>query len=298
MVTPKILTDFNHRQFGSHSGKDFPNNYEVKEKDFVINNYPITNRTQDGINCFVALKDQKYWHIKKVSASYGTGWLSIFIYNDEMYDAFAFPIDSRMTAEDIEGATHIFPNSDNTGWLFAHAHENDHHERVILLEAIMHTLFEDLVHSKLESALKAVIGHNNPSPQAGTALLYNYNSQFGTLSNYSNLVAFRQECVKWCSETEKLLHLGQHVQEDDHYLQHQLVRAINQAKLIWNADTGKKRNLATIINEVDAIIARVETDHEIDTRWVKAAKAAAAEAARKAAEAAANSGSEGDDNNG
>lgn len=208
----------------------------------------------------------------------------------------AYPIDPRMTKKDIEGANRIYKNADQTGWLFAHAETGHHHERVILLEAIMHTLFEDLIHDRLGDVLKAVIGHNNPRPQIGTELLYTYNAQSGAFANYGNIIDFRKECIKWCSEVEKLLHIGQHIQEDDHALKHQLVRSIEQAKLIWKADTGKKRILAGIESQVNAIIARVETDHEIDTRWVKAKKRAdAAAAAAAAAESSDDSETETED---
>ena len=285
MITPTLLKRNQYREFTSFGTTSIPKTHKVETSDFVVPNHEVNNTGPENAIVYVALKDQSLWHIIKANAYYITGAIVINTQDSEKYDLMAFPIDPKMTAADIEGATHVFKNSDNTGWLFAHAHENDHHERVILLESIMHTLFEDLVHDKLTNLLKAVVGSDNPRPQIGTELLYTYNAQSGQLANYSNLIDFRKECIKWCSEVEKLLHLGQHVQEDDHYLQHQLVRAIEQAKLIWNADTGKKQILASILSDVNAIIARVETDHEIDTRWVKAAKA---EAARKAAEAAAS----------
>ena len=264
---------------------------------YLHENLEYTNLTARPL----AVRENGKWQIRRYihtqSLYYSHSDINLYVFHNfegGHSEKLAYPIDPRMTHTDITNATYIFPNDTNDGWLFSHAHENDHHERVILLESIMHTLFEDLVHDKLLGVLKAVVGSDNPSPQIGTELLYTYNAQSGQLANYSNLIDFRKECIKWCSEVEKLLHLGQHVQEDNHYLQHQLVRAIEQAKLIWNADTGKKSILASIASEVNAIIARVETDHEIDTRWVKAAKA---EAARKAAEAAANE-NEGDNGNG
>lgn len=292
MISPTIITVpiFSAASFSPQ----IPANYAPTENDFIVQSLGTTTRENKTLG-WVALKHSNKWFIEESYIYIGKTSAFIEYESQIKSDAFAYPIDPSMTRQDIEGATEIYPNATNTGWLFAHATEEDHHERVILLEAIMHTLFEDEVHSKLEDVLKKVVGSDNPSPQAGTALLYNYNSQFGSLSNYSNLVEFRKECVKWCSEVEKLLHVGQHIQESDHRLKHQLVRAIKQAKLIWKADTGKARNLATIESQVDAIIARVEADHEIDTRWVKAEKRAKAEAARKAAEAAA---AEGDDGNG
>ena len=273
--------------------KSFPDGTVLTESDIAIQSMPskdhISRSNRRVIWC--AVQHAGVWEAVQFNLSI-TYNINFALYchdeeNERRYDFLAFPIDPAMTAKDINGATRIYPNATNNGWLFAHAEVADHHDRIIQLEAIMHTLFEDLVHDRLEDVLQVVIGHNNPSPKIGTELLYTYNAQSGTLSNYSNLVEFRKECVKWCSEVEKLLYVGQHVQENDHTLKHQLVRAINQAKVVWKADTeGKARNLATIEPQVNAIIARVEADHEIETRWVKSAKA---KAAADAAAAAANS---------
>ena len=296
MIRPSLVKRTSYGTFNTY-GKDIvPKDYVPKTKDFAIITMPTETVSSETIRGSAAIEELGFWHPIEVDFNFSIGQLSISPTIPKYYNQIAFPVDPAMTRQDIEGATRIYTNSTNTGWLFAHAHAEDHHERVILLETIMHTLFEDLVHSKLEGVLKAVVGSDNPSPQIGTELLYTYNAQSGQLANYSNLIDFRKECIKWCSEVEKLLHIGQHVQENNHYLQHQLVRAIEQAKLIWNADTGKKSILASIASEVNAIIARVETDHEIETRWAKAKRIADAEAARKAAEAAANENEGGNGN--
>ena len=286
--------------FESKSGnclfeKSFPDGTVLTESDIAIQSMPskdsVEYQGQRVVWC--AVQHAGVWQAVQFNLSirYNTN-LALYCHDEEnerRWDFVAFPIDPAMTAKDINGATRIYANATNNGWLFAHTEVSDHHDRIIQLEAIMHTLFEDLVHDRLEDVLQAVIGHNNPSPKTGTEFLYTYNAQSGSLANYQNLVEFRKECVKWCSEVEKLLHVGQHVQEDDHTLKDQLVRAINQAKTVWNADKDKARILAGIASQVAAIIARVEADHEIETRWVKAAKA---KAAADAAAAAANSDSE------
>ena len=286
MIRPTIL--YEDMQGNGVFFGTIPEGYTAKESDFTISSLPSENyvfRGRTRKKSWVAIRSSGVWKVEDVELSFGGGSLTIFcIAYNKPHDAYAYPIDPAMTRQDIEGATRIYENSDRTGWLFAHADTEHHHERVILLEAIMHTLFEDLVHDRLSSVLKAVVGHNNPSPPIGTALLYNYNAQSGSLANYQTLLEFRKECVKWCAEVEKLLFLGQHVQESDHFLKHQLVRAIKQAKAVWKADTeGKARNLVSIESQINGIIARVETEHEIETRWVKAARI---EAAKKAAAAA------------
>ena len=296
MITPTIFSGYNSGSC-SFTG-EISEEFNPTENDFAIPSLPkkdhlVDNRVYGREISVVTLYHEK-WHVEKVRLNYESIYFTIECLSARARDGIAFPIDPRMVHADIDGANRIYKNATNTGWLFAHAEVDHHHERIITLESVMHTLFEDLVHSNLEDVLKKVVGGNNPSPQLGTELLYNYNSQFGALSNYSNIVEFRKECVKWCSEVEKLLHVGQHIQEDDLSIKHQLVRAIKQAKLIWNADTGKARILATIVSQVDAIIARVEADHEIETRWVKA-KRIADEAAKRAAAAKAAAEAESED---
>ena len=266
---------------------DLPKGYTYNPADFFFGD-PIDKGTWHEGDVVVCNSGE--WEAKIGGAQKQGEKIRVSCHTAIHADKIAFPIDPAMTAKDINGATRIYPNATNDGWLFAHAEVAHHHDRIITLEAVMHTLFEDLVHSKLTDVLKAVVGHNNPSPPIGTALLYNYNAQSGSLANYQTLVEFRKECVKWCSEVEKLLHVGQHVQEDDHTLKHQIVRAINQAKAVWKADTeGKARNLSAIEPQVNAIIARVEAEHEILTRWAKVARQ---EAEKKKAAAASNSETE------
>ena len=277
--------------------KTFPDGTVLKESDIKIQSMPSKDSGNDYSEktIWCAVQHAGVWGVAQYDLQISSNGNEFELYchdeeNERRWDFVAFPIDPAMTAKDINGATRIYPNATNDGWLFAHSEVSDHHDRIITLEAVMHTLFEDLVHDKLTDVLKAVVGHNNPSPPIGTALLYNYGAQSGSLANYQILVEFRKECVKWCAEVEKLLHVGQHVQEDDHYLKHQLVRAINQAKTVWKADTeGKARNLSAIEPQVNAIITRVETDHEIETRWAKVARQ---EAEKKKAAAASNSDTE------
>ena len=262
-----------------------PEGYVVDKSDFTIGEI-VPGQYKD--KCNIVVQIYSGWAIEEAYLNVDLDDREIFFECVEGTHAerMAYPIDPAMTEKDINGASIIYPNETNTGWLFAHALPAHHDDRIITLEAVMHTLFENLVYDKLDDVLKAVIGHNNPSPKIGTELLYTYQAQSGAYANYGTIRAFQKECVKWCSEVEKLLHVGQHVQEDDHTLKHQLVRAINQAKAVWKADTeGKALSLVAIEGHVNAIIAHVERDHAFETRWVKAAKAkAAADAANSETE--------------
>ena len=73
--------------------------------------------------------------------------ITIHLYDkDEVgVESLAFPIDSRMKQIDIDGASHIYKNDDNTGWLFSHASPGEHHDHEINLlsgiDGIMQPMF-------------------------------------------------------------------------------------------------------------------------------------------------------------
>lgn len=272
-----------------------PQGYVLDLSDFIIGDLEPKDKTLSrGMrNGVVAIEMTDGWRAERVNIYPSPRAATFECSEDKLGLRMAFPVDPNMTEKDVNGATILYPNETNDGWLFAHATPAHHDDRIITLEAVMRTLFEGLIHDQLEDVLKAVIGHNNPSPKIGTELLYTYNAQSGEFTNYSNIIEFRKECVKWCSEVEKRLHIGQHVQEDNHTLKHQLVRAIHQAKAVWKADTeGKARNLEAIEGQVNAIIAHVERDHAFETRWARAARREAEAKAAKARSDAANSETE------
>lgn len=260
-----------------------------KITDFLIQSLPsrdyLQGETKYGTIGNVPFLLNGKWIIEEAIIRFSTQHVHFYCESSYGSNTCAFPVDPRMTKTDIEDATIIYPNSTNTGWLFAHAEIDHHHERILTLESVMITLFEDLVHNELENTLKTIVNAGSSNQElAGRS---DYNSQLGALSNYSQIVAFRKECVKWCSELEKLLHVGQHVQENNFYLKHQLVRAIKQAIKVWQADANKSRVYATISGQINALIAKIETEHKIETRWEKQARR---EAAAKAAADAANNG--------
>lgn len=85
---------------------------------------------------YTVVEINKHWHISQsrlyIRTSNGR-WYSECD-GTHAADAMAYPIDPTMTREDIEGATRIEPNDDNTGWLFFHAsagHHKDHEVAVM-----------------------------------------------------------------------------------------------------------------------------------------------------------------------
>lgn len=181
--------------------------------------------------------------------------------------AMAVPVDPRMTHADIEGATKIFPNADNTGWLFAHAEASHHHERELAAEGLVSELFEDLLSDRLTGTLKTIVNDKQR------------NQQIAALSNYTHLISFRKDALNYVRHSERALHIGKHIQEpDDLYLHHQAKLAISETKRHWQAEKAQEWN--AVSHSVDQVIGRLTSLHAYETRWDMAARIAAeAEAA-------------------
>ena len=95
-----------------------------------------------------AVKVIDEWQIVRFDELYSEGDFTNFSSPFISVHAVAYPIDPRMTRADIDGATRIFANADNTGWLFGHSHEEHHKDHEILLmagiDAVMQPYFRQL----------------------------------------------------------------------------------------------------------------------------------------------------------
>ena len=78
------------------------------------------------------------WSYSRVPYRY----IHLFDHDERMVDKLAYPVDPRMLREDIVGATRIYKNDDNTGWLFAHASTGHHQDHELMLMATLNGLFE------------------------------------------------------------------------------------------------------------------------------------------------------------
>ena len=261
-------------------------NADYSLTDYLIPSLPITTEEGEDSIGYIATKSHE-WGIEKVRVDENGRYLSFNCYESYPREHMAFPIDSRMTRADIEGAIEIFPNSTNTGWLFRHSESDEHHDRAYQLESIMTTLFQDAIDVKMQQVMASLVNPTQTRPIIGDS--GSGGTQRANYIHWDALVRFRKECVKWCLEFEKLLHIGQHIQESDLHIHHQLLRAINQAKRIWTLDQSKKDSLDTISADVTAITAKINTIHTFETRWEKAARREA-EAKKKAAAEAADNG--------
>ena len=256
----------------------------AKLSDFVIQTLPYDKPLVRGViqstEGYIAVRIMNTWTIERASITYSNSRVNIDCLKTSSRDVFAYPVDPRMTEMDIEGATKIFPNTANTGWLFSHAEQDHHHDRIFTLQSVMSMLFRDVEDDAIQKYYALAI--NDPT---------NTNRQRGEYSKWTDFVAFRKECLKWCAEYEKLLHIGQHIQESDLHIHDQLLRAIEEAKKVWVRDNSDNWN--SISFEVEKIIAHIKNLHTFETRWEKMARREAEAKAKKAAADAANSESEG-----
>ena len=273
--------------------KRFPST-TTKLTDFIIPTLPSENTYYSdgrvrGNKASIAMRVSGKWIVEEAFVSFSKTRVTVECVKYIGRDAYAFPIDPRMTRMDIEGADRIFANSTNDGWLFGHSESDEHHDRAYQLESIMTTLFQDAIDVKMQQVMASIVNPSRSRPIIGDS--GSGGTQRANYIHWDALVRFRKECVKWCLEFEKLLHIGKHIQESDLHIHHQLLRAINQAKRVWTLDQSKKDSLDTISADVTAITAKINTIHTFETRWEKAARREA-EAKKAAAESSSDSGGE------
>ena len=180
----------------------------------------------------------------------------------------AYPIDPNMTEKDINGATIIYPNASNDGWLFAHATEVDHTDRMFIASTAMATLFDKPMEDKIQQTLAAIVNENET------------NQQRGYYSHWANLLEFKKECTAYCHKFEKLLYIGQHKHQEGLDLRSMLLRCVKHIKAEWE----KAEKYDAVSGDVNSIIAHLETDHTFETRWEQAARHKAEAAARETSE--------------
>lgn len=271
MIIPTIVHEYSSDDI-SFSGP-IPEGYTAKESEFIINSLPVSDYILDGRKYgrrgWAAVKKNNRWDVAEMHLILSPYSMAFYCIDNKPREELAYPIDPAMTRKDIEGATRIYPNADNDGWLFAHATKTDHTDRMFLASTAMATLFDNVVETKLQQTLASII--NNPQT----------NQQRGVYSHWTNIVAFKKDCVAYCHKFEKLLYIGQHKHEEGLDLRNMLLRCIKHIKAEWQKTKGK---YDAVSGDVNGIISHLETDHTFETRWVQAARQKAEAAARAAAE--------------
>lgn len=185
---------------------------------------------------------------------------------DPRLDALAYPIDPSMTRTDIDGATKIKPNADNTGWVFHHASKGDHEDHYTAVRGAVMSAFQPRIDAAL---VKRMDAPNQPTRTRAQA-------------RYSNLCQFRDAVLESALTAEKAEHQGFFAQDEHHEKGHvdDAVRtAIKALKAKWARE--KATEYATIHSDVTRVVLLIK-EHTPETRWGKAARLAAANKANEA----------------
>ena len=77
-----------------------------------------------------------------------------------------YPIDPRMIRSDVAGATFVFPNADNDGWLFGHCDKDymiDHEYKLLAAVTSSFERQDALLHNELMESYSSALANNDNS---------------------------------------------------------------------------------------------------------------------------------------
>ena len=175
-------------------------------------------------------------------------------FSNAHYDKLALGVDSRMKIEDVNGATIIRKNKSGTKWVFAHATEEHHHDRMLSAETAMATLFDELTYSRLSRVLTVIV-QGKPK-----------NQQLGELTVMEHINNFKHDCMRMARWHEGELNIGDHVKDlEEHYIYNMLQKAFATAEKKWKIE--KSAELNQISDHIAPIKKRLASRHSFKFRW-------------------------------
>ena len=201
----------------------------------------------------------------------------------EEYMEVYYPLDPRMTRQDIAGAIRAYPNTDNTGWLFQHCDQDYMRDQEYRLRSAVHTAFEfeiDKARWEVDNRIHTVFIINNDANRSAVGLARRV---------HKGLQDFRHEVAVEIVRDHRKRHIGWYHQNPQHaHLHDPLAKAIRAVKARWEADWAHETRIhvGPIISKV---LEQVTILFNYETRWDMAARL---EAEKKAAEAAAETPTE------
>ena len=167
-------------------------------------------------------------------------------------DAIALGLDQRLKREDVQDATIIYKENDK--WLFAHATVEEHHDRILLAETAISTVFEGLLMDRIVRMDVIDIAGRSTS------------NRRGELTILEHITDFRDDCMKLARWNEGQLHIGEHVKNpEEHYIYKMVEKAYDLAIKKWTAE--KPRELNQISNHLKPIGKRLKSRHSFKRRW-------------------------------
>ena len=224
----------------------------------------------DEPNCFIAVQiDGKFRAVPSIYRIRPDNNTLVFNCGPITSHRLYYPVDSAMTAVDINGAESAEPNSTNTGWTFRHTRDGSHHDHELAVESAIEVRFQKYINTSLVKRLDATTGTKRER-----------------IRKYNHLLEFFNDAMLRARANARKRHLGYmhqnphptkgHVWEDSR-------QAILDTQMQWTTDKSKKQAWRDVSETVGKVVA--ELHHPtIRTRWEIAAAEAAAKK-KKAAEA-------------
>ena len=199
---------------------------------------------------------EKCWEAVDVFAVKFRGYVVIDtpLFSTAHYDKLALGVDSRMKLEDVNGATIV--KEVGGKWIFAHATEEEHHNRMLAAEAAMSTVFDALIQNSISRALTLIV-KDRPS-----------NQELGALTVWEHITDFRHDCMRMARYLEGQLTIGDHVKDpENHDIYDMLQKAFELTEKKWKVE--KAQTLNAIDDHIAPIKKRLSSRHNFEYRWEK-----------------------------
>ena len=255
----------------------------------IISETPLPIRTVATEDGYVAAWNGHEFEAIKVQfdSFFAQGKLSFFRLNRdgplEHYTQVYWPLDPRMTRQDIAGAIRAYPNTDNTGWLFQHCDQDYMRDQEYRLRSAVHTAFEfeiDKARWEVDNRIHTVFIINNDANRSAVGLARRV---------HKGLQDFRHEVAVEIVRDHRKRHIGWYHQNPQHaHLHDPLAKAIRAVKARWEADWAHETRIH-VGPVISKVLEQVTILFNYETRWDMAARL---EAEKKAAEAAAETSTE------
>jgi len=187
---------------------------------------------------------------KHLPDSHGVHFYNNFEYHSLIY----YPIDPRIIESDVHGAINAYPNDDNTGWLFEHCDANYHLDKELELVAIVESLFQGQVESRLVDCLK-YISDTTLGPRS--------------LLKYNNIKTFRDKVQEQVRKGMAGAYLGYfHQNPNASHVSSRIKYALDLVKKEYElADA-----FGLIRDEYTAVSDALNATHTHETRWDQVAR--------------------------
>lgn len=261
---------------------DYPSDApKIKKSDIFVNLSPSTDpepedwtRREGRVRGWMAIRHtlNREWFIVDAIFIRQSTLIRVECRTYQPCDAIAVGIDPRMTREDIEGATRIFKNADNTGWLFAHSNTGHHADHELQLMACIDGVFQPYFR---QLHVDVIDGANLNIKQRATNL-------------YSLLSQFYGEVIALARTNARAVLLG-HRHREAHPAEGHLHSEIKTAFAAVKATWIKTRKAdATKLAPAFAYVGNILTIPSPETRWDRAARLEAEAKKKAAAEAEAS----------